>query len=220
MVAVCSALPLKSKNQMSLITYELMAFTQVLGHGEVQYYADNEPTSRQILRLLVAARSAIGLKTIVRTTKIYDSAGNSLVENAIQRIRSSAATLMEDLAGHTELRFSSQHPFWTWAAGTVHGCSTSSRLVHCGWRQGFLEQIITTSCKFAQGVSLMVSGLHCLLLGIATELWRTDSSFEEIGFYGGRSTKGASCGDCHRRPGRKRCDCLWSLMCWQVGGDL
>ena len=127
MVAVCSALPLKSKNQMSLITYELMAFTQVLGHGEVQYYADNEPTSRQILRLLVAARSAIGLKTIVRTTKIYDSAGNSLVENAIQRIRSSAATLMEDLAGHTELRFSSQHPLWT-CAGTVHGCLTSSKL--------------------------------------------------------------------------------------------
>lgn len=57
MVAVCSetgylmALPLKSKNQMSLITHELMAFTQVL--------AIQTPTSRQILRLLVAARSAM-----------------------------------------------------------------------------------------------------------------------------------------------------------------
>lgn len=109
------ALPLKSKNQMSLITHELMAFTKVLGHGEVQYYADNEPTLRQILRLLVAARSAIGLRTTMRTTKMYDSAGNSLVENSIQRIRSLAATLMEDLAGRIGLRFSSQHPLWTWA---------------------------------------------------------------------------------------------------------
>ena len=45
MVAVCSqtgyllALPVKSKNQMSLITHELLAFTQVLGHEEVQYYS-------------------------------------------------------------------------------------------------------------------------------------------------------------------------------------
>lgn len=108
-------LPLKTKNQMSLITHELMAFTQVLGHEHVVYYADNEPTTRQMLGLLVASRTAAGLKTTSRTTRIYDSAGNSLVENAIQRVRSLAATLMEDLAGRIGLRFSSQHPLWSWA---------------------------------------------------------------------------------------------------------
>ena len=47
MVAVCSetgsllGLPLKSKNQMNLITHELLAFTQILGHEAVQYYCDN-----------------------------------------------------------------------------------------------------------------------------------------------------------------------------------
>ena len=51
----------------------------------------------------------------MRTTRIYDAAGNSLVENAIQRIRNVAATLMESLTESTGLRFSSQHPFWTWA---------------------------------------------------------------------------------------------------------
>ena len=62
LVAVCSetgslmALTLKTKNQMSLFTHELMAFTQVLGHESVMYLADNEPTARQILRLLVASR--------------------------------------------------------------------------------------------------------------------------------------------------------------------
>ena len=119
LVAVCSetgslmALTLKTKNQMSLFTHELMAFTQVLGHESVMYLADNEPTARQILRLLVASGSATGLKTTSRTTRIYDSAGNSLVENAVQRVRSLAATLMEDLAGRVGLRFSSQHPLWS-----------------------------------------------------------------------------------------------------------
>ena len=145
LVAVCSetgylmALPLKTKNQMSLITHELMAFTQVLGHEEVQYYSDNEPTSRQLLRLLVAGRSAAGLKTTMRSTKIYDSAGNSLVENAIQRVRSLAATLMESLAERIDLRFGSQHPIWSWACrhsawllnrfAPFHG-STSYELTH------------------------------------------------------------------------------------------
>ena len=63
LVAVCSqtgcllALPLKSKEQLALITHELLAFTQVLGHEEVQYYSDNEPTLRQALKLLVQSRS-------------------------------------------------------------------------------------------------------------------------------------------------------------------
>lgn len=33
----------------------------------------------------------------MRTTKIYDSAGNGLAKNATQRARSLAATLMENL---------------------------------------------------------------------------------------------------------------------------
>ena len=55
----------------------------------------------------------MGLKTKMRTTKIYDHAGNSLVENAIQRVRSVAATLMENVARHTGLRFNGQRPLWT-----------------------------------------------------------------------------------------------------------
>ena len=48
---------------------------------------DNEPATRQVLKLLVQARTAIGLETHMRTTKLYDSSGNSLAENAVQRIR-------------------------------------------------------------------------------------------------------------------------------------
>ena len=169
LIAVCSqtgyllALPVKSKNQMSLITHELLAFTQVLGHEEVQYYSDNEPTLRQILKLLANARSSMGLKTTMRTTKIYDSAGNGLVENAIQRIRSLAATLMEDLAERIELRFQSQHPIWSWACRhsawlinrfqPFHG-STSYELAHGRSYEGKLcnfGEICFAYCKPKQG---------------------------------------------------------------------
>ena len=44
LIAVCSetgylmGLPLRSKNQTSLIAHELLAFTQLLGHEKVTYY--------------------------------------------------------------------------------------------------------------------------------------------------------------------------------------
>ena len=107
-------LPLRSKNQTSLIAHELLAFTQPLGHEKVTYYADNEPTARRVLKLLVQARRAIGLETHMRTTKLYDSSGNSLAENAVQRIRGVAASLMEEIVVQTGLRFSAQHPLWSW----------------------------------------------------------------------------------------------------------
>ena len=100
---------------MNLIAHEILAFTQILGHEEVTYYSDNEPTLRQVARLLVQARGSMGLKTKMRHTKICDHAGNALAENAIQRVRSVAATLMENVAQRTSLRFSGQHPLWSWA---------------------------------------------------------------------------------------------------------
>ena len=120
LIAVCSetgylmGLPLRSKNQTSLIAHEVLAFTQLLGHEKVTYYADNEPATRQVLKLLVQARTAIGLETNMRTTKLYDLSGNSLAENAVQRIRGVAASLMEEVATQTGLRFSAQHPLWSW----------------------------------------------------------------------------------------------------------
>lgn len=255
MVAVCSetgylmALPLKSKNQMNLITHELVAFTQVLGHGEVQYYADNEPTLRQILRLLVSARSTIGLKTTMRTTKIYDSAGNSLVETSIQRIRSLAAILMEDLAGHIEFRFNRRYPLWTWAcrhsawlfnkfqAGQgvtshelLYGKVCDGKinpygevcLAYTKPRQGFKADprwkigiylgktelqdnwiigdgnrvFLSRSLRRVENlqkeyISSLLPILHNIFLGIPTELWRMDSSFETACVHGWWPTEGA-----------------------------
>ena len=53
------------------IAHELLAFTQLLGHEKVTYYGDNKPTARRVLKLLVQARTSIGLETHMRTTKLF-----------------------------------------------------------------------------------------------------------------------------------------------------
>ena len=59
LIAVCAetgsvlGLSLKAKSQLNLIAYELLSFILVLGHEEGIYYFDNEPTLRQVSRLLV-----------------------------------------------------------------------------------------------------------------------------------------------------------------------
>ena len=93
--------------------------------GDCRLYGDNEPTIRSLLRILLNSRHAMGLRTRLYTTKVKDSAGNSLAENAIQRVRGLACTLM--------------HGLWSWAAR--HACwllnkfqatrgTTSHELVH------------------------------------------------------------------------------------------
>ena len=106
--------PVKSKNQTNLLAHEILAFSQVLGHHEVGYFGDNEPTVRQILRTLLNARHALGLRIRVFTTKTKDPAGNGLAETAIGRIRSLAGTLTEDVYEQTGV--GSGHPLWGWAA--------------------------------------------------------------------------------------------------------
>ena len=101
-----AAVPLQSKGQLSLMCRETMTFIQNLGHTEVGLYADNEPTMRALLRILLNSRHVLGLRTRIYTTRMKDSAGNSLAENAIQRIRGLAGTLMESLMKKVGLRFS------------------------------------------------------------------------------------------------------------------
>ena len=87
---------MQSKSQRNYMTHEVLSFGQGLGHSEVGFYGDNEPTTRQILKTIITSRHALGLKTRIYTTKVKDSAANALVENSNQRIRQSACTLIED----------------------------------------------------------------------------------------------------------------------------
>ena len=76
--------PVRAKSQTDLMVRELLQFTQTLGHAECTYLCDNEPAARQLQRMAVRARLALGLPTKDKNPAAY-SHGNSLCENTIQR---------------------------------------------------------------------------------------------------------------------------------------
>ena len=78
--------PLKSKTKINFAEIEIMIFYQYFNHHEVDFYGNNEPTIRSILKIRLNNRHTLGLRTRVLTSRTRDSAGNSLAENAMQRI--------------------------------------------------------------------------------------------------------------------------------------
>ena len=53
---VVGCVPLRSKGQLELMTREVLSFTAGLGHAEVIFRCDNEPTMRQLLKYIVSTR--------------------------------------------------------------------------------------------------------------------------------------------------------------------
>ena len=86
---------MNAKSQFDLATKEVIAFIQTLGYSNVQLRCDNEPSALQLQRLIVEARQRMGLQTQATTPSAYH--GNSLAENAVQRIRDLAGSLMHSL---------------------------------------------------------------------------------------------------------------------------
>ena len=96
------------------MTREVLSFTAGLGHAEVIFRCDNEPTMRQLLKYVVSTRLSMGLATRSVTPPAY-SHGNSLVENVIGRLRPLASILMHSVRKRTGIDFSTNHALWTWA---------------------------------------------------------------------------------------------------------
>ena len=118
------AVPLRSKNQWSLMTRELLGFAGSLGHSELVFMCDNEPTLLQLQRMVVNARLSMGLPTRKTNPAPY-SHGNSLVENAVGRIRPLAGTLVHFLSDQVGVEFSTNSPWWSWAFR--HACFLLNR---------------------------------------------------------------------------------------------
>jgi hypothetical protein len=109
--------PLKSKGQTKLATCEIMAFTQNIGHHEVCFLTENEPTTRQILRCLLNARHALGLPTRIITSKLADYS-NALAENTVNKVKGLAGTLTDQLKIKLGLKIGTSNPLWSWAASS------------------------------------------------------------------------------------------------------
>ena len=112
LVKVCSqtgyihCTPTKQNNQFDLMVRELITFSQLLGRTDLTFMADSEPTMRQLMRMAVNTRS---------TTPPTYLHGNSLVENAIGRVRQLAGSFMHALGEKLGIEISTSSPIWTWA---------------------------------------------------------------------------------------------------------
>ena len=107
--------PMKRKGEIKLATWEIKSFTQNIGHHEVCFLTDNEPTTRQILRYLLNARHALGLPRRIRSSKVADRA-NALAENTVNRVRGLAGTLMGQFQTKLRLKIGTSNLLWSWAA--------------------------------------------------------------------------------------------------------
>eukprot|EP00435_Cladocopium_sp_Y103_P039736 s2263_g10.t1 len=104
--------PMNSKAQFDLATKEIIAFCQTLGYNKVMLRCDNEPSVVQLQRLTAQARQRMGLETQACTPSAYEH-GNALAENAIQRIRGLAGSLMHNLQSKLAVTISSNHALWS-----------------------------------------------------------------------------------------------------------
>jgi hypothetical protein len=113
--------PLKGKCQIKLATTEIMGFTQFLGHHAVCFQTDNEPTVQSILRCLLNARHALGLRIRITISKIYDHS-NALAENAVNRLRGLAGTVMEQLQNRLGVKLGTSNCRMFWHRGISRRC--------------------------------------------------------------------------------------------------
>lgn len=113
------------------MAHEVVNFVQLLGYHEVCLRGDNEGAMRRLLRVITAARMMkVGLPTKVVTAR-DGGHSNSLVENAIQRVRSLAGSLMHQLQSKVNQKFTSSHGIGLGQHGTaqqvpaVQGCQAA-----------------------------------------------------------------------------------------------
>ena len=62
---------LRNKNQWNLMVHELLSFAGLMGHSEVTFRCDNEPTVLQLQRMAINARLAMGLVTHRFTSSLF-----------------------------------------------------------------------------------------------------------------------------------------------------
>lgn len=107
-------MPMNGKAQFDLATKEVIAFChQTSGYNDVMWRCDNEPSVLQLQRLVLQTRHQMGVQTQACTPSAYQH-GNALAENAVQRIRGLAGSLMHSLQLKLGVAINSNHALWTW----------------------------------------------------------------------------------------------------------
>ena len=123
------AIPVPLRRDVHFMCRELMNFLQ-LGYSRVVLRCDAEPVLMKVQGLLQTARQKLGLETLLENGRVRDPGSNAWVENAVNRVRQQAMTLIYHLELQLRMSFPVTHPLFSWCF--VHACWLLNRFVPKG----------------------------------------------------------------------------------------
>ena len=124
------AIPVPLRRDVHFMCRELMKILQFLGYSKVVLRCDAEPVLMKVQSLLQTARQKLGLETLLENGRVRDPGSNAWVENAVNRVRQQAMTLIYHLELQLRMSFPVTHPLFSWCF--VHACWLLNRFVPKG----------------------------------------------------------------------------------------
>ena len=90
-------IPLKGKNDSKHAVREMVKYLQYLGHGNICLMCDQEPSALAVQSLLQGTWQRMGFRVVIENAKVLDHGGNAWAEKSIDRIRTTAGVLIQQL---------------------------------------------------------------------------------------------------------------------------
>ena len=108
-------IPLRGKNDSKHAVREMVKYLQYLGHGDICLMCDQEPSALAVQSLLQRTWQRMGFRVVVENSKVLDHGGNAWAEKSIDRIRTTAGVLIQQLEMNIGHEIPAKHPLFSWA---------------------------------------------------------------------------------------------------------
>ena len=108
-------IPLRGKNDSKHAVREMVKYLQYLGHGDICLMCDQEPSALAVQSLLQRTWQRMGFRVVIENAKVLDHGGNAWAEKSIDRIRSTAGVLIQQLEMNIGHEIPAKHPLFSWA---------------------------------------------------------------------------------------------------------
>ena len=110
-----ACIPVRGKDEKKHSVRELVKYIQYLGYGDVCLMTDQEPAVLAIQALLQRTWQRLGFKAVLENAPVLDHGGNSWAEKAIDRIRTTASVLLNQLSSNLGHEVPVRHPLFAWS---------------------------------------------------------------------------------------------------------
>ena len=108
-------IPLRGKNDSKHAVREMVKYLQYLGHGNICLMCDQEPSALAVQSLLQRTWQRMGFRVVIENPKVLDHVGNAWAEKSIDRVRSTAGVLIQQLQMNIGHEIPAKHPLFAWA---------------------------------------------------------------------------------------------------------